>query len=132
MKRLLAPAKDIGKLALMHTDGRMDEIMPILYDVGIDAVHPVEPESNDIGEVKKRWVGRMALVGNIPTVLLAYGSEEEVEEMVRDYCVRLGPGGGWVLGSSTSIMEGVNPANFVAMTRAAHKYGRYGSLGEAG
>ncbi|MCD6308611.1 MAG: hypothetical protein J7M24_06400, partial [Candidatus Latescibacteria bacterium] len=85
MKRLLAPAKDIGKLALMHTDGRMDEIMPILYDVGIDAVHPVEPESNDIAELKKRWAGRMALVGNIPTVLLAYGSEEEVEEMVRDY-----------------------------------------------
>ncbi len=131
MERLLAPAKARGKLCLMHTDGKMDNIMPILSDVGIDAVHPVEPESNDIFAVKREWSGRMALVGNIPTVLLAYGSEEEVEDMVRDYCVGLAPGGGWVLGSSTSVMEGVRPENFVAMTRAAHKYGRYGSLGAA-
>ncbi len=132
MERLLAPAKAHGKLVLMHTDGKMDGIIPILRDAGIDAVHPVEPESNDIEAVKERWKGEMALVGNIPTVLLAYGTEEEVDEMVRDYCVRLGPGGGWVLGSSTSIMEGVNPANFVAMARAAQKYGRYGNLGASG
>ena len=130
MRRLIAPAKDIGKLILMHTDGRMDKIMPFLYDVGIDAAHPIEPESNDIFEVKKRWAGKMALVGNIPTVLLAYGRIDEIEEMVREYCVRLGPGGGYVLGSSTSIMEGIPPENFVAMTKAVQKYGRYGHLGE--
>jgi len=131
MKRLIAPAKDLGKLVLMHTDGKMDGIIPILHEVGIDAVHPVEPESNDIAELKSHWAGKMALMGNIPTVLLAYGAEEEVEEMVRDYCVRLGPGGGWVLGSSTSIMEGVKPENFVAMSRAAHTHGVYGHLGES-
>lgn len=132
MKRLIAPAQELGKLILMHTDGKMDEILPILYDVGIDAVHPVEPESNDIFEVKRQWAGKMAVVGNIPTVLLAYGTKEEIDETVREYCVRLGPGGGWVLGSSTSIMEGVKPENFVAMVEATHKYGRYGMLGKEG
>ena len=130
MKRLIAPAKDCGKLVLMHTDGDMDGIMPILYDVGIDAVHPVEPESNDIFEVKKQWVGKMALVGNIPTVLLAYGTKDEIGERVREYCMKLGPGGGWVLGSSTSIMEGIPPENFVAMVEAVHRFGWYGELGE--
>ena len=115
---------------MMHTDGKMDDIMPILYDVGIDAVHPIEPESNDIVEVKKKWKGRMALMGNIPTVLLAYGSKEEIGERVRDYCIRLAPGGGWILGSSTSIMEGIPPENFVTMVEATHKYGHYGSLGK--
>jgi len=90
----------------------------------------VEPESNDIFEVKKRWAGKMALIGNIPTVLLAYGSGEEIEETVKEYCVKLAPGGGYALGSSTSIMEGIPPENFVAMIDAAHKYGRYGSLGK--
>ena len=131
MKRLIAPAKELGKLVLMHTDGKMDNIMPILHEVGIDAVHPVEPESNDIFEVKKQWAGKMALVGNIPTVLLAFGSKDEIEERVREYCIRLAPGGGWVLGSSTSIMEGIPPENFVAMVEAAHKYGRYSGLGKA-
>ena len=131
MKRLIAPAKGKGKLVLMHTDGKMDNILPILYDVGINVNHPVEPESNELAEVKKRWAGKMALVGNVPTPLLAFGSKEEVEEKVREYCQTVAPGGGYVLGSSTSIMEGVNPENFEAMVRAVHKYGCYGSLGQA-
>jgi uroporphyrinogen decarboxylase len=129
MKRLIAPAKAAGKLVAYHTDGKMDKIFPILDDVGFDIVHPIEPESNDIFAVKQQWGKRFTLVGNIPTVLLAYGPVEEIEERVKLYCQTMGPGGGYVLGSSTSIMEGIPPQNFVAMTRAAHKYGRYGALG---
>ena len=73
---------------------------------------------------------RIILIGNIPTVLLAYGTVDEIQERVREYCVELAPGGGYVLGSSTSIMDGIPPANFVAMIEAVHKYGRYGSLGK--
>jgi len=129
MKRLIAPAKDHGLKVLMHTDGKMDVILPILYEVGIDANHPVEPESNDIFEMKKQWAGKMALIGNIHTPLLAFGTKDEIEATVKEYCEKLGPGGGWVCGSSTSIMDGIPPENFVAMIQAVHKYGRYGSLG---
>jgi uroporphyrinogen decarboxylase len=129
MKRLIAPAKEYGKLVLMHTDGKTDSFLDILYDVGIDVNHPVEPESNDIVEVKKKWAGKMAFVGNIPTVLLAYGRQEEIEDRVREYCLSVAPGGGYALGSSTSIMDGIPPENFVTMVQAVHKYGRYGSLG---
>ena len=129
MKRLIEPALACGKICAMHTDGKMDRILPILYDVGFRVAHPIEPESNDVFEVKKKWAGKMALVGNIPTPLLAYGTKEQIEERVREYCVRLAPGGGYILGSSTSIMDGIPPENFLAMTEAVHKYGRYGSLG---
>jgi LacI family transcriptional regulator len=129
MKRLIAPAKERGKLVAIHTDGKMDKVLPILYDIGFSVAHPIEPESNDIFELKRQWAGKMALVGNIPTPLLAYGSQDEIEEKVREYCIKLAPGGGYVLGSSTSIMEGIPPENFVTMTRAVHKYGRYGALG---
>jgi uroporphyrinogen decarboxylase len=131
MRRLIAPAKASGKLVLMHTDGKLDTILPILHDVGIDANHPIEPESNDIFEVKRKWAGKMALIGNIHTPLLAYGSKDEIEEKVREYCIGLAPGGGYVLGSSTSIMDGIPPENFVTMIQAVHKYGCYGSLGRA-
>jgi len=131
MKRLIAPAKAHGLKVLMHTDGKLDTILPILYEVGIDANHPVEPESNDIVELKKRWAGKMALIGNVHTQLLAFGAKDEIEAKVKEYCEKLGPGGGWVCGSSTSIMDGIPPENFVAMIQAVHKYGRYGSLGKA-
>ena len=131
MKQLIAPAKEIGKLVLMHTDGKMDNILPILYDVGINVNHPVEPESNDLAEVKKKWAGKMSLIGNVHTPLLAYGTKDEIEAKVREYCVEVAPGGGYVLGSSTSIMDGIPPENFETMVKAVHKYGRYGHLGEA-
>jgi uroporphyrinogen-III decarboxylase len=127
MKRLIAPAKEIGKLVLMHTDGKLDKILPILHDVGIDINHPIEPESNDIFEVKEQWAGRMALIGNVHTPLLAYGTKEQIEEVVKEYCEKLAPGGGYVLGSSTSIMDGIPPENFVVMIEATHKYGHYGA-----
>ena len=75
MKRLIVPAKARNKLVAYHTDGKMDKIFPILDDIGFDIVHPIEPESNDIFAVKDRWGKRFVLVGNIPTVLLAYGSD---------------------------------------------------------
>ncbi len=66
MKRLIAPAKEIGKLVLMHTDGKLDNILPILYEVGIDINHPIEPESNDIVEVKRKWQGKNGLDRQCP------------------------------------------------------------------
>jgi len=75
--------------------------------------------------------GKMALIGNVHTPLLAFGAKDEIEAKVKEYCEKLGPGGGWVCGSSTSIMDGIPPENFVAMIQAVHKYGRYGSLGKA-
>jgi len=128
MKRLIAPAKEHGKLVAVHTDGKIDKVLPILHDIGFDIVHPLVPECNNIFEIKKQWAGEMALIGNIPTALLMYGSTEEIERTVREYCVRLAPGGGYVLSSSTGIVEGIPPENFVAMTQAVHRPGRYGSL----
>jgi len=129
MQRLVAPAKEHGKLLVMHTDGKIDRALPILYDLGFNAVHPVQPESNDIFALKQKWAGKMALIGNIPVALLTYGREEEIHEKVCEYCARLGPGGGYVLASSGGILEGTPAQNFVAMTLAVHKYGRYGYLG---
>ena len=129
MERLMAPAREHGKPLLMHTRGKMDQVLPVLHDLGANAVHPIEPECNDIFQIKQQWAGKLALVGNIPTSLLIRGSKQEIQDRVREYCVRLAPGGGYVLGSSGGITQDIPPENLVAMTRAVHEYGRYGSLG---
>ena len=127
-KVLIKPAKEGGKKLVMHTDGKMDEVLPILWELGVDAVHPCEPESNDIYELKKKWYGKIALIGNIHTPLLAYGSKEEIEEDIKEHLIRLAPGGGYVLSSSTSIFEGIPPENFLHMVEAVHQWGVYEGL----
>jgi LacI family transcriptional regulator len=128
MKRLIAAAREHGKLVALHTDGRVGGLLPILHRVGFEIIHPVVPEYNDIFEIKRAWAGRMALMGNIPAALLTYGSKEEIEESVREYCARLAPGGGYVLSSSRGIVDGIPPGNLVAMAQAVHEYGRYEAL----
>jgi uroporphyrinogen decarboxylase len=129
MQRLIGPAKEHGALTALHTRGRMDKVLPILQHIGFDVVHPVEPECNDLVELKQQWHGRMALIGGIPISLLTYGSWEKIEQAVRDHCVRLAPGGGYVLGTASPVLEGVPPQNYWAMVQAAHKYGSYAALG---
>jgi uroporphyrinogen decarboxylase len=130
MRRLLLPALEHGKLLMVHSLGRVEAALSLLYSTGFNAVHPIEPECNDIFDLKKKWAGRLALVGNVPISLLAEGQREEIERLVQFYCVTLAPGGGYVLSSSGTIDNSVPPAKLVAMIRAAHQYGRYGAMGQ--
>ncbi len=125
MQQLIAPAKEHGKPIGLYTRGRMEKVLPILERIGFDAVLPMEPECNDLVHLKHQWHGRMAFIGGIPLSLLTYGSWEKIEEAVREACEQLAPGGGYVLGASGPITEGVPPQNVWVMAQAVLKYGRY-------
>ncbi len=125
MRTLVQPALDKGKIVTFHTDGNMRPVIPILLKLGISAVHPNEPAANDIYELKKIFGDKICLCGNIETKLLAYGSGEEIEKDVQEHIQRLAPGGGYVLGSCTSIIEGIPPENFLTMVEAVHRSRKY-------
>lgn len=115
-----------GKLIFKHSDGNMSPIMDGIAEAGFDGFHPVQPQCMDIGEVKSRYGDRLCILGNIDcTYLLPFGTEEEVEQVVRDTIEVAAPGGGYVIASSNSIHPGVKSENYIAMVRAARKYGNY-------
>ena len=130
MERLITPARDHHKLLIMHSKGKMDQPLPLLYDMGFHGIHPVEPEFNDIFAIREQWAGKMALIGNLPTALLERGNPARIERKVQEYCKKLAPGGGYVFGSGGRIGNDVPPENFVAMIQAVHRYGDYGALGQ--
>ena len=131
MSRLIAPAKEHGKLVSMRIGGKVDELLPILTEIGFDAIHPTREEPDDLYQVKQQATN-LALIGGMPTSLLAHGSREEIEQAVADRCARLGPGGGYVLSSSTGILGDIPPESLVAVTRAVQKFGRYDPAGARG
>jgi hypothetical protein len=128
LRRLVLPALEHGKLLMLHSRGRVEAALPLLHGVGFSAIHPLEPGCNDIVDLKRKWGGRLALVGNVPVSLLAEGQREEIERLVQYYCTTLAPGGGYVLSSAGTVDSSIPPANLVAMIRAAHQYGRYGVM----
>jgi uroporphyrinogen-III decarboxylase len=115
----------------MHTSGKVNQILPILQDIGFAAIHPIQPEYNDIYELRNQWRSRLAFVGNMPTALLERGTQERIEARVQEYCTTLAPGGGYVLSTAGPITSSVPPANLVAMARAVQRHGHYRVLHQA-
>lgn len=115
-----------GLRIVKHTDGNAWLILDDFVEAGFDGFHPIQPQCMDIAEVKEHLAGSMSLLGNIDCRdLLPYGTEEEVEQVVKETIRVAAPGGGYIICSSNSIHPGCKAENFVAMVEAAHKYGVY-------
>ena len=114
-----------GNLFIFHSDGRIEEIMEDLHSFGIHAIHPNEPASSNIGDLKRTWGDRFALIGNIDVDLLVRGSPSQVTESVRSLLASAAPGGGFILGSGNSITTDMPLENYVAMLEAGRTYGGY-------
>ncbi len=125
-QEITAHAHARGLLIFKHSDGNMWPIMDGIVEAGFDGFHPVQPQCMDIGDFKNRYGNRLCILGNIDcTYLLPFGSEEEVEKSVKETIAVAAPGGGYVISSSNSIHPGCKPENYIAMVKAARKYGVY-------
>jgi uroporphyrinogen-III decarboxylase len=123
-KAIIAPAKVKGIPVVLNTDGRIDWVLDDIVEIGSDAINPVDPNGNDIFEVKEKYGDRLCLIGGVNQAWpLAFGTPEDVDRTVRDCIERLGQGGGYVVSSSHDIGDNVPPENWVAMVRAVEKYG---------
>lgn len=111
---------------IKHSDGNVWPILDDFLEVGFDGIHPIQPQCMDIGETKEYVAGRACILGNIDCRhLLVFGTEEEVEQNVKETIEIAAPGGGYIISSSNSIHPGCKPENYIAMVNATHKYGRY-------
>ena len=115
-----------GLKIVKHTDGKLWPILDDLLEAGFDGIHPIQPQCMDIKEVKTHLKGRAAVLGNIDcSFLLPFGMSEEVDRVVMETIKAAAPGGGYIISSSNSIHPGVKPENYIAMVKAARKYGKY-------
>jgi uroporphyrinogen decarboxylase len=120
----LVRAKDLPYL--FHSDGCYAAVIDDLIQCGYHAIHPCEPASFDIVDLKRRYGGRLCLCGNINLdSTLTRGTPRDVEEEVKLRIRTLAPGGGYCCGSSNSVTEYVPFENYLAMLEATKKYGRY-------
>jgi uroporphyrinogen decarboxylase len=111
------------KLLLFHSDGKLEEILPDLIECGVQGIHPNEPTSVDMAEVKEHWGDRLAVLGGVDVDLLTRGNPEQIITATKTLIERVGPGGGAVIGSGNSIAEFVPLANYKAMLGAIQEFG---------
>jgi uroporphyrinogen decarboxylase len=126
MEELASIAHKAGMPFILHSDGKLWQILDDLIALGLDALHPIEPKAMDINAVQKQYSDRLALFGNIDLgYTLTRGTPDEVRAEVRQRIHDLAPGGGYAVGSSNSVTHYVPLENFNAMREATLDYGMY-------
>ncbi len=126
LKRICAPAVSAGKPVMFHSDGKIDDLIPMLLDAGVDCVNPMDPYGCSYRELKKKWGSAVCFSGNIDIEFpLAHGTPADVEKDVKEHLEVMMPGGGYVCGSSHSIVNYVPHENFITMLNTIHRDGVY-------
>ena len=126
-RRLVQGLRRTGLSILMHNDGDLRLLLDDLVDTGINGYHPIERAADmDLAECKRRYAGRLCLVGNVDNKdLMVNGTPEEIEAQVKE-CLRIAaPGGGYVLASDHSLHDDQPIANVFALFEAGKRYGDY-------
>jgi len=127
-KKLAAVAHAKGKPFLLHACGNLEAVMPdLIDDVGIDARHSFEDAILPVTEAKRKYGGRIAVLGGVDVDLLARGTVDEVRARTRRVLEECMPGGGYALGSGNSVANYIKVENFLAMLDEGWKVGRYRS-----
>ena len=127
LKQIVDETHRLGLRYIKHIDGDIRSHLPVLVDeVGIDGLHAIEPDANmDIFDLKRRYAGRLALLGNLDCDLLARGTPAQIDTAVARLIREVAPGGGYVFSTANTVLKDVTAENLDAMLDAARRYGRY-------
>ncbi len=126
-KEVIHGFKTLGYYCIKHCDGYIMDVLDYWIDCGIDCIDPIDPNADmDLEYIKNKYGSRVCIKGNVNCeTALVNGTEQEVEEEVRDCIRKAATGGGYILSSSNTIHSGVRPENYRAMLRALREYGKY-------
>lgn len=121
--RCAAIARSKGKPYLLHSCGKLDEIMDDLIDeVGIDGKHSFEDAILPVTEAKRRYGGRIALLGGIDMDFLCRSTESDIRRRVQDTLEVCMQGGGYCLGTGNTVANYVPLDNYLAMLDEGRRY----------
>jgi uroporphyrinogen decarboxylase len=112
---LLPVTRDISVPWIFHSDGNLNPILLDLLRLGMNGLHPIEPECMSLADLKSEIGNKVCLIGNVSVDVLSRGTAEETRlEIAR--CFREGsPGGGYMISSSNSIPCYAIPKNVKVM-----------------
>ena len=118
-------AQEITLPWIFHTDGDFSLVLEDLLSLGMNALHPIEPDAMDILDVKRKVRGRVSLIGNIDINVLSNGAPEEVEHLTKRTIRNVARDGRFILSSSNSITRSCQVENVLAMVKVCRKFGQY-------
>ena len=121
--RIARIAHDKGKPYLLHSCGKLEEIMEdLIRDVGIDGKHSFEDSILPVTEAKKLYGQRISILGGIDMDFLCRSTEPLIRKRVRDTLDVCMEGGGYCLGTGNTVANYVPLDSYLAMLDEGRMY----------
>lgn len=122
LKDIFAFIKSKGLLVFLHSCGNVSEIIPDLIEIGLDVLHPIQPEAMDIKTLKTKYGNKLAFYGGISTQkTLLSGTTEEVNQEIKETIQYMANGGGYILAPGITLQHDIPLENITAFIRAARE-----------
>jgi uroporphyrinogen decarboxylase len=113
-------AKSAGKTVFLHSCGAVAALVPDLVELGLDILHPIQPEAMDILQLKREFGKLLTFCGGLGTQdTLVRATAEKIRREVRRLKKQMGRGGGYVLEPGITIQADVPLVNILALIDAA-------------
>lgn len=108
-------AKRNNRYVQHHSCGHIFPIVGDLIDIGLDILHPVQPEAMDVYKLKREFGKHLTFCGGLNTQqLLPYGSPDEIRKEIRKLKQIMGEGGGYIVEPGITLQADVPLANIIA------------------
>lgn len=121
LRRIVETAHNCGKAFFLHSDGNIEELIPDLIELGVDAIHPVQSETMDFGLLKRKYGKDICFYGGVGTQqTLRFGRPEDVRREVAGLKRRL-DGTGFILAPTLQLMEDIPVDNVLALIEEARR-----------
>jgi uroporphyrinogen decarboxylase len=103
-----------GLSVTIHSDGNIEEAIPILIDAGFDAINPMEVKAGcDPLRLAERYVPRLAFKGGLDARVLETGDRALIRrEVTRLVCGMKDRGARYIFGSDHSVSTRVSLASY--------------------
>jgi uroporphyrinogen decarboxylase len=109
-----------------HSDGNVSELIPLLIEIGVDAIHPLEARAgNDVRDYKRQFGSSICLIGNINADIVASGDKSAIEREVAEKVPFAKEGGGYIYHIDHSVPPTVSLASYQFLLETVRKYGNY-------
>lgn len=114
--------REAGIPYTLHSDGKLDELIPMLIELGFSGVHGVEAQANDLGDIKARFGRDITLIGNMDVVQLTHSTVEQVRELTTAMLRTGSPGGRYIAAVNTSPLDYIPRENYLAFCETIREF----------
>ena len=123
-KRLMQPARDIGAIVYMHSDGDIRTLVDDLIDGGVDIIN-LQDLVNGIDWIGEKFSGKTCVDLDVDRQdITRFGTPDDVDALIKEEVVKIGCKEGGLM-MKAGIYPGIPLENINALADAMERYSGY-------